>query len=741
MEFKSEIYENLSIFKDQVANGEMYQALEDLGEYIALRRYLKGFTDQLRELRENYGRILQFYSKGSKDPSRMDYFRNYREKIYRLIQDVLMAELLQTENKLSPIAQLSATIDADGIDEKLAEMNAGCMKYASATEMQDSENLQECQRFQESCSDYREALFSYLLISPQWDETTENLFVESVNKADEVTAQLMVSSIMLSTLMVFDFHKLSSLFRIYHEATSCKVRERAFVGALFSLDEKEEFWLEGQKELIRKYCSEKKDIQNVLDFQKQIVYLSDTEKDSKKVREKLDFSDIVNQNARLKEQLNNPEDIDSISLDEIISPEEGEEIADRVEETMRKYDEMEKGGSDLYYKGFSLLKSTPFFHQIANWFMPFYAQNPELIPLNNFLGGSDSFARGLEYGSPFCDSDTYSFAMELLMLSQKVPGVKNVADSFKPTKEQYADQQENPSLVRKKYLQDVFRFFKLSPMKGIFFPLFDAENKKRLSFLSSELFSVEQFGKAIFSMCRFLIKRKDYKRMESLIYRQKPDNKTNLLISAAYEANYGYDFYLAGKLLDAVFEEDPDCRPALELDAKCYYKSKAYGEAITAYGKLLKWYPNHVGLERRIAVCQVGNGEYDKALETLYRLDYLHPNDNETMRELARALFKKGSADKAVRYSEKILANPSNCWSQDYNDDAMYKWAAGDIAGAVQAFADYKAAYPREPYRLHWNEDTLLQKYNIGADDIQLMKEAATLLYRETKKLDNQEDK
>ncbi len=716
MTSKNDNYRSLLNCKRILSAGRLSLALEELRQHISARPYLNGFADRLAEVSGNYDRMMQYFLEGSDGARSLEYSKSYREETFRLIQDVFMAEHLKDEEILAPIVKLSAEISPDGIDDMITYMRTGSKE----------------QDFQQVCINYRAAIFSYILFSPQWDETTEEHLVKVATTSDEITAQLTVSAIMLSILTVFDFRKVRALFSIYRAASSCDVRERAFVGAMLSLDEKEQFWKEEQKELVQKYCSSKEDVANVLDFQKQIVYLLDTEKDFRKAREAFDISDIVERNPKLKElSASNSPEFDLI--DEIISPEEEEEISERLEESMKRYLEMEKAGSDLYFKGFHLMKRLEFFDSIENWFTPFYAQHPVLGPLKAFADGSCEFVNNLQEGAPFCSSDTYSFALTLEQMAKQIPVIKNMLriGIFK-SHEQLGDNTFAASLSRRKYLQDVYRFFMLSPMRGAFLPLFDAKNVRRITFMASSFFDIKPYEEAHLAMCRFLIKRKDYKRMAHFMVQKMPDTKEYRLIKVAYTVNYDYVSEKEVELLKPILSEDPDCRPALKLLAKCHYERELYGDALEAYRKLLKFYPGNVGLERRIAVCLIKIGEYDSALEILFRLDYLHPGSTETMRALAQGLFLKGSAKKALRYLDKILAGytvPTKDSAEDICQAAICKWAIGDSVGAIKGFAEYLTFYDLRLLHatMQGFRDVLRQYYKIEEDDFMLMADAASL--------------
>ena len=728
--------------KKVLEDGQLLYPLDELRKYIEKHPALNCFTDRLNDLSTNYDRMLQFFLEGMNDPKRMEYYSNYRIEAYRLIQDIYMAECIKNSSTLSALAQRAKKINPDLISEKLSYIYTEGAMVSLYSNTPYSVLIKKFQDFQQSSIDYRNQLFSYILVSPQWDETTENLFVEATISSDSVSAQLIVSALMLSNLIVFDIRKLQALFRIYHGVNSRDVKERAFVGAMFSLNVKETFWEEKQKELIEKFCSDKSSIMNILDFQKQVIYLLDTEKDTQEASLTLDITDMVERNPKLKKLTEN-DGVDISSFEDIISPEEEEELSERLENSMKKYAEMEKAGSDLYFKGFRMMKNFGFFHSLANWLTPFYIQNPVLYPLIETLDDDGELVLNIERNSPFCSSDAYSFTLVLTQMIKQMPVLKKMIHPgmFTSQKDIFQDQNLKASLSRRKYLQDLYRFFLLSPMKDSFNSPFGKEASFQSFFFSSIFFNTKQFEKAHLSMCRFLIKRKDYARLNFFIDMTMPHDKEYLLIRALYETNYEGHYETAANYLAPILLKEPDCQPALKILAKCYFQMEKYEEALDAYKHLLKLYPNHVGLERRIAVCLIEIGDYDRALEILYKLDYQNPGNPEIMRPLAWALVQKGSMDKALNYYNKILdsTDDKEQVAEDIYNVALCFWCKGDLTHSLHGFVRYMVQFGKHDLLDKLDADrNLLKRYHIEDVEVMMMLDAALIKSRETNnKADN----
>lgn len=81
---------------------------------------------------------------------------------------------------------------------------------------------------------------------------------------------------------------------------------------------------------------------------------------------------------------------------------------------------MQKAGSDIYFGGFSQMKRFPFFYKAANWFCPFYIENPEISSSIDKMENTSLVSNILENG-PFCDSDKYSFTLAVSSVIAHLP--------------------------------------------------------------------------------------------------------------------------------------------------------------------------------------------------------------------------------------------------------------------------------------------------------------------------------
>ena len=233
--------------------------------------------------------------------------------------------------------------------------------------------------------------------------------------------------------------------------------------------------------------------------------LPDLQKLTPKIEEKLDLDNLFKDESITDK---NP-DWQSILED---SP----ELLDKIEELSK----MQLEGNDVFMSAFSLLKHFDFFKQISNWFIPFYKENPEI---NRILENEDPkfkevFSDSLERSSYMCNSDKYSFMLNLKVMPAQQKGM--LLNMFNAELESINELSESDDLlndmlksqtVYTQYIQDLYRFFKLHPNRKDFEDIFELKldfhensflksvypEQSFLKVIADFLFKTDHYGEAL----------------------------------------------------------------------------------------------------------------------------------------------------------------------------------------------------------------------------------------------------
>lgn len=568
-------------------------------------------------------------------------------------------------------------------------------------------------------------LFNALWTSCQWTDDdclfyTDLLLSPTVVSSDQ---QVLVSAISLSAMNQFDINKFKTLTNIYQRATDEHVRQRALVGWVLSIFEGMDIFPE-QEIIIRKICDNPAFTRELLTLQIQSFYSKDAEKDNDKIQR--DIMPDIMRNSNLTIDRIGIIEKEEDAVENILNQDADEKRMEQLEEKVRKMADMHKRGSDIYFGGFSHMKRFPFFNDMINWFTPFYLEHPSLCSVCSKLGDT-MFLNALMERSNFCESDKYSFAFAIEQIADQLPNnIKNVINSdaaFGSLVQ--SDDKEDAFSIRRTYLQDLYRFFRLYDKAGDFINPFE-DNGKGDFISDSFFFTYKCFEESGLDDVKLRLAMHLYKHQktmelaELLTTFQSSDPRFSILIGYT-NINLG-KADAAYKYFDDALIADPDNRWALKGKARAALINEDYDLAEEVYGLLLNLEPGHKGYTMKRCVALLKMGKFSEVREELFRLDYQYPDDMNVKRLLAWAMLSDDNLEKASQLYDTLL---SECpVHEDYINAGYCQWAMGNIERAVEYFRDWMARSGGDTEQLlkEFRRDTdTLSKYNISETDEYLM--------------------
>lgn len=705
----------LETCKQNLKANRILLVISSLQQYISTSCGFSGVKEKLEALKEDYNRMLIFFKQGVSDPQKEIIFKGYRETLWEILQDMNMMERCNDNGTVFSAASLRIR---NFEEDKILSMLKGD-QVAETGETRD---------------DYYNMLFSFLLVSLHWSKSQEELYVKLIlsTEVDIEARLLMISAIMLSCMTVYDIAKFSCLVKVYQVSQELKVKERALVGWVFSLYHNSGIDATPQQELIRQLCQDEAVCQELLELQKQIIYCLDAEKDASVLRDKY-MPELMKNVPR--HGFMPKDELEESSLEEILHPQEEEEKVERLERAIRNIVDMENAGSDVYFAGFSQMKSFGFFHSLFHWFMPFSLDNPVVSSIFKKIPGSEEFLRKVQQTAPFCDNDKYSFAFALNIAVGQMDLLRQLLKDnvdFNGSRDSEMDEQ-NPSWIRRMYLQDLYRFFKLSLMRKDFVNPFDDSNSQTTAFFFSQKdFSGKAYEQAHLGICRFLAKRKDYARLGHFIYSFTSSDVDYAMMVALYEYHHARHYELASNKLASILLKNPHNLPALKLLARCYFAMENYEDAVDIYTRIKEEGIDTLQINLHLAFCWIEIGEYGKAVKLLYELNYHHPNNIDILRALAWGLIQKDELEKANQFYKQIFEIQENeqlpVDTEDYYNQGICLWCMHEISQAASFFALYRRDEKEITLYGKLMEDRrLLDKHQITKLDMLLMVDAVDM--------------
>lgn len=575
-----------------------------------------------------------------------------------------------------------------------------------------------------------ERLFASLTIACQWSEGERDFWSGLLISPtiDNNDALVLTSAITISAMNTFDANKTLTLAYVYHNAVETSLRERALTGFIFSLYDAHDY-----DELFPEIVDKTKEIANtpeaaheIFELQEQIFYCMNADSDTKKIHD--DIMPGIKQHSPYRvDGSGTIEEKEVDRLREIIHPDAEDKAMEEIEKSMQKISDMQKQGADIYFGGFSYMKRFPFFSVAANWFLPYYTGQPEVDKIRRTMENT-RFIDMVLTKSSFCESDKYSFTFAVAHVYNRLPA--NIREMLNTNQaiafEMPEGEADNPTLVRRLYLQDLYRFFRLHPQHADITNPFDNENALFIKDLIIEDVQIERFYP---SLAVFLYEQKRFNDLGYLLAhkftdRQK-DTLTYLLLKGECELHNNYYKRAMQYFIDAD-KKKPDNEIVLRGLAKSAMKSFEFDTAEKTYGRLLMVTPGDKEYLANRIDALLCLRKYEEASEVVYEADYRFPDDDDVRRLKGRLLLYTQKADEAIKEYEK-LTTAGNATNNDYFYYGLALWFCHRIKEAAEAFVASVANLPNHDENLACMlfafDEELYKMYGIGPDDEMLMEE------------------
>ena len=469
---------------------------------------------QLEQHRETYRNMLTYSFELGDDPEKDQVYRRLLKSILELNDDV-REDILVKERLIS---YYSLKQEVEMVRSRVMAASSDMAEdLAFSKEVEDilSESIPG-----EGSSpvEYRRGLltiFRVIWLTDKFGEA-EIRMVGHISKSKLIPwydKSIMVSALTLSLLRHFDIEKVNLLFGFF-EQREMQVWQRALIGLFVGLyyhDYRIAYYPEitNRLEAAREAGDLEKNIEAIVI---QFLKALETEKVTRKIREEI-LPEMMRMRSTLEEKLDLDEILSSKNLEEE-NPDwetvfkDTPDLYSKIEE----FSELQMQGSDVFLSAFAMLKRFPFFNEVSNWFLPFHRENKEM---REGLSGQekefdvDTFTEGLERSTFLCNSDKYSFclnvrhmpdmqrSMMMELFNMELKAMNELSES-----DELLDDSLKDKTIYTQYLQDLYRFFKLHPWKNeipdIFGTEFDFENSNLFKLLIRDKRILRNIGEFYF---------------------------------------------------------------------------------------------------------------------------------------------------------------------------------------------------------------------------------------------------
>ncbi len=646
-------------------------------------------NEQLKQITTSYHYMLQYLSQGVLDPQRDNILSQIIADTYQLTDKTVIAlaapqstHIFYQRNQQYKNRSLQSIVDEYITEQNKLQLIEGDDDNTNAT----INVMRRCEALE---SDIFNKVWSDFPLSNADSQAISSLL--SDNKLPLHLKSLVLSALMLGLTKFFDSQKLRLLLDSYLTLADNDLKLRALINAVIVI-----FIYRNRISSYKDILATIKRLEDEPDFIAdmqliftRLIHSRNTENISRKLHDIIApelnkmSNDLLN---KIKGKTPGALDINDI--------EENPQWQDWLDKSgitskLEELNELQMQGGDVFVSTFAKLKSFPFFNTLSNWFLP-YHDNCSAVTAA-FAGNKRHPLTALFSVMPIlCDSDKYSM---LLYMAAAPESQRNMLfQQFDAQREQFEElkSEEAQSVIKmrdnivNRYIQDLYRFFKLFSRRREFKSIFDTD----INLTEVECFKHYISDTATLSVIAEFYFKNGFYEDAIKFYR---------LMIANHDADphvyqkIGYSFQALGKWNEALknysryeLVDGTDAWNTRQM-AQCYRSLHNTDKAIEYYNKALEIAPQNVNLCLNLGHCFLDRGEYDNALQQYYKADFMPKAKHRAWRPIAWSSLLTGKYEQAVNYYEKII-NDDTPTSQDHLNYGHVLQVTGRIADAIAQY-------------------------------------------------------
>lgn len=688
--------------EENVLNSNLKDALDLLKDLVIVSR--KGdFISQYENLDDTYENLLKYSMEGIKDPERDTIYHRLKISVLELadlaLQNAYMNESDQHVYRLKKKIEYEARqVKDDAItsienlvfDEELADVLQSSI----------DSNIDEKEEYIRH-NEMLMKIFNLIWLTDKFKDSDIKL-IDTIWKAENFNwyeRAIVISALTLSGIRCFDQNKVILLIDFLSDKDS-HIKYRTLVGLfliLYIYDKRIVLYPDIIKRL--KLLADA-DIESHLELiTLQFLKSRETERITKKLQEEI-LPEVVKYQPVIRDKL----DLDNILPEDFLEDKnpDWERVFEDAPDLLDKLQEISKlqlEGADVFMSTFSRLKQFRYFNDIINWFRPFYKENYDLTESlanekENFK--SSDFLEGLEESFFMCNSDKYSFclniphmpdiqkAMMLEMFNAELESIKEIQKD-----EELLNEFATGKNIYSQYIHDLYRFYKIHPLRGEFLDIFtfkyDISECHSLRILIKDDNILRNIGEFLFENNHFEEALKVYHKLND-----SGDNSMELFekIGYCYQQLRKYEEALGFYKKAELFEANQAWN--LKKIALCYRLMKNYTESLRYFLEAEKLDKDNLYVLTYIGHSYLDLKDFENALNYYYRVEFLAIENKKVLRPIAWCSFVLGKLENAQKYYDRLIEDQANKY--DFMNMGHVEWCLGN---PQQAIKNYKLSVNR----------------------------------------------
>lgn len=689
------------------------------------------FYDKWQELNQTYQYMLKYTVEGIQDPERQKVYRKLIVSAFDLADKVKEAIQLKSSSSVAyekkrmfknqfivDFESFWSELEAFGLLDELGIQTEDEKPTAPENKTKAARHRQQLVR-----------LFYHIWFRDQL-KTEETGFLTRFFANPSVLSaykSFLVSAITLSLQRYFDEAKFSLLFDIY-SLDEISVNQRALIGLLISFyqyDARMPFYpgITSRLEMLNEDPGFRQNLERII---VQMIRSKETEKLQQRIRDEI-LPEMIRISPTLKDKIN-LESLMEEGIPDDKNP-EWKEFRLNLSDKMEEFAKLQTEGADVFIGSFAMLKSFPFFNEMANWFIPFFVENPEVQDIADITSEINrNFTEMISHAPVLCNSDKYSFCFSIQNLPKAnrevmTQGIKTMMDEFNEAErdEELTRPDQKAEFVSNHYIQDLYRFYRLHPRKNdfedIFSWRFDFHNKNTLGkILKKDELVLRNIAEYYFS--------KDYFEEAAGIFEYllkiKKDGELYQKIAFCYQKLGDFEKALESYRKAELYGSNRLW--TLKKLALCYRNLKQPDKALEYYQETEKLDPEDLNNLLNVGHCLLELDQFDEALKYYFKVEYLAPGNKKVWRPIAWCSFLTGKKEQAENYFQKLMEEEPN--KHDLMNMGHVQWSLGNRKAALDYYkrSISETGFPETEFMNVFGEDLpQLLKQGIDPDDVPIM--------------------
>jgi tetratricopeptide (TPR) repeat protein len=723
---EQELKKRYSEICGNLAARRLKPAFDMLGKLIA-ETGLGVYYDEYQNLEETYHYMLKYTVEGTRDPERQKVYRKLIVSVFELADKIYEA----LRFRFSPSVEYEKKRVFK--DETISDLKAFVAEvedfYLQDESPADKDTqLAAARKHQRQIRKmFYHVWFSDNLSSVEIDALRSFLTSPVVLRPYK---SFIVTSVMLSLQRFFDPEKFALLFEAY-DSDEAEINQRALIGLLLNLyrfDARLRFFpaITGRLKILNENPEFKRNLERVII---QLIRSKETEKLQQRIRDEI-LPEMIKISPTLKDKIN----LDSLmeeGLSEDKNPDWEEIFKDSpgLMDKMQEFSELQMEGADVFMGSFAMLKSFPFYSEMANWFIPFFSENPEIANVLDFSDDTSTrLMEALNKAPVLCNSDKYSFCFSIQNLPKEnrefmAQGINAEMDQLKELEEdeELTQPGRKAEFISNQYVQDLYRFYKLFPRKNDFEDIFnwrfDFHNKQALGEI------LKEDPKVLRNIAEFYFAKNYFDEAAEifgLLLEQEKNGELYQKLAYCHQKKGDFEEALDGYLKAELY--DINRLWNLKKIALCYRNLKQPGKALEYYKEAEKIDSENLNNQLNIGHCLLELDEYDEALKCYFKVEYLAPGNKKVWRPIAWCSFLTGKKEQAKKYFQQLIEDEPG--KHDYMNMGHVEWSLGNRKKALEFYrkAISKEGFSEAEFLEVFSEDLPhLLNQGIDSDDVPIM--------------------